>query len=80
MHVAAIHENYKVIETLAKDIRVDKGVVNKRQMTAFDILISKSTTRITTFEQVCTKLYSKYYTEQNINEMREKQINNLVIK
>lgn len=75
LHVAAIHENYKVIETLVKDIRVDR-VVNKRQMTAFDILITKSATRFTTFEQVCTKLYSTYYTEQNISEMREKQKNN----
>ena len=42
LHLTAIYGPFEPLELLAKDSRVDKGVINKRGMTAVDIMRSNS--------------------------------------
>ena len=55
LHLAAIYGKFGYLELLANDTRVDKGVINKRGMTAVDIAKSKSYNHLNEIEKVCTK-------------------------
>ena len=57
LHVAAIHANFEIVVLVALDNRVDKGIVNNMEMTAFDIF-TESAIELTQMGMVCTRYHN----------------------